>query len=121
MKVGQRKYVYDAHVVPEGFNVTVEIVPYSVTPYHPPTETRWFKIDVLLCAYSGFAFPLKSSNPEENYQPDAGGDDHIYYQGPETRGVDLLVFGPTLAATKARARASAEHAARSVLPSPVQC
>ena len=45
--------------------------------------------------YTGFCFPLKSSDPNENYQPDAGQDDHLFYQGNETRGVEHLEIGGT--------------------------
>ena len=91
----ETEFVYDVHKVKDGINVSVEILPWSIEPSNVSIIPHWLNPNVFLMPYSGFCFPLKSSNPNENYQPDAGQDDHLFYQGEEIRGIELLVFGNT--------------------------
>ncbi|MDG6994042.1 MAG: hypothetical protein JRN36_04035 [Nitrososphaerota archaeon] len=51
-----------------------------------------------LLPYSGFTFAAKG---DEQY-PDVADDDHIYYQGPALRGVELVVEGKDRASLKER-------------------
>ena len=93
--LGDTRFVYDVHKVRDGINVSVEILPWQIEPIVVSATPHWINRNVFLMPYTGFCFPLKSSDPNENYQPDAGQDDHLFYQGKETRGVELLVFGGT--------------------------
>lgn len=92
---GNREFVYDVHQTLNGMNISIEILPWKNEPTAVSVVPHWINANVLLMPYSGFCFPLKSADPNESYQPDAGQDDHLFYQGAETRGIELLVFGPT--------------------------
>ncbi|MGI0091452.1 MAG: SET domain-containing protein [Nitrososphaerales archaeon] len=88
-------FSYDVHEVDNGVNVSVDIVPWRPEPLSIAIVPRWIDSNLLLMPYSGFCFPRRSFDMNENCQFDAGNDDHLFYQGSEIRGVELLAFGKT--------------------------
>ncbi|MHB1868638.1 MAG: SET domain-containing protein [Nitrososphaerales archaeon] len=88
-------FLYDIHEVNNGVNVSVDIVPWRTEPIGVDKVPRWIDSSVFLMPYSGFCFPRRSLDVNENYQFDAGKDDHLFYQGSEIRGVEILAFGKT--------------------------
>lgn len=104
MDVNGQSFSYDAHKVGNGVNVSVEIMSWGIEPLDIKIETKWLDSNVYLIPYSGFCFPRKSDDATENYQFESDSDDHLFYQGKEVRGIELLAFGRTKEEALERAR-----------------
>lgn len=99
-----QSYPYDVHEVSNGMNVSVEIMSWRIEPLDIKVESKKLDSNVYLIPYSGFCFSRKSDDVTENYQFESGSDDHLFYQGKEVRGIELLAFGKTKEVALGRAR-----------------
>ena len=106
MDANGQSFPYDAHEVSNGVNVSVEIMSWRIEPLDIKIEPKLLDSNVYLIPYSGFCFPRKSNDVTENYQFESGSDDHLFYQGKEVRGIELLAFGKTKEEAIERARAA---------------
>ncbi|HVB11779.1 MAG TPA: hypothetical protein VNE86_01500, partial [Nitrososphaerales archaeon] len=95
IKANGLTFSYDVHEVNGGVNVSVDIIPWRIEPLGIVIAPQWINSNVFLMPYSGFCFPRSSLDLNENYQFDAGKDDHLFYKGSEIRGVEILAFGKT--------------------------
>ncbi len=98
---GGERYLYDLHATPDGGRLimTTEVLGYDERGRGGAVQgTIRLGEDSYLLPYSGFTF----ASGDYPRQPDVAADDHIYYQGPVLRGVELVVFGEDHAALKAR-------------------
>ena len=106
MDANGQSFPYDVHKVGNGVNVSVEIMSWGIEPLDIKIAPKRLDSNVYLIPYSGFCFPRKSDDATENYQPESGSDDHLFYQGKEVRGIELLAFGRTKEEALERARAA---------------
>ena len=101
VRAGGKNYLYDLHSLPDGdgLMMTTEVVGYDEKGLgRLPGGTIPLGEDAYLLPYSGFTFASKDSQP----YPDVAADDHIYYQGPVLRGVELVVEGEDRASLRER-------------------
>ena len=106
MDANGQSFPYDAHQVSNGVNVSVEIMPWRLEPVDIEIKPARLDSNAYLIPYSGFCFSRKSDDVSENYQFESGSDDHLFYQGKEVRGIELLAFGKTKEEAIDRARAA---------------
>lgn len=106
MEANGQIFPYDVHKVANGVNVSVEIMSWQIEPLFLTLVPQWIDSNSYLIPYSGFCFPGHSADLNENYQHDCGADDHLFYQGKEVRGIELLAFGRTKEEALQRARAA---------------
>jgi hypothetical protein len=90
INVEGRVFFYDVHKSANGIlSLSIEVLPHRKTPYRlPPSGVRRMGKDAVLISHSGFCF---AKYP----QAEAEVEDHIFYLGRKTRGVELITFGRT--------------------------
>ncbi|MDG6920034.1 MAG: hypothetical protein JRN59_00715 [Nitrososphaerota archaeon] len=96
-----KSYLYDLHAAADGDGLimTTEVLGYKESGYGQLRGgTVRLGEDAYLLPYSGFTF---ASNDLQRC-PDVGLDDHVYYQGPVVRGVELVVEGVSHGALRSR-------------------
>ena len=101
VRAGGKSYLYDLHALPDGdgLMMTTEVVGYDEKGLgRLPGGTIPLGEDAYLLPYSGFTFASKG----HRQYPDVAADDHIYYQGPVLRGVELVVEGEDRASLRER-------------------
>jgi len=102
--VGRYKLLYDAHKMPDCVNVSTEILSFSSKPWPIKVKAHWINKNALLMPYSNFHTGVYNVEPPVKLEG-IGFDDHYYGQGPDVKGIDLLVFANSLAEGKAMTKA----------------